>query len=185
VLRAPRSHPTAASLLVAGSLLGTGVLLLSGCGTPPELREHHAAESPATPTVAATQTAAPTGSQPVTPLPGPTTPVFGGAPAVRCAGTGGPSGAQVIALLHRSPALLSASAHATVATGPLCADDWQYTIVQVPDREPLQVVSRGRPGSLKLVTAGTDVCSIPVRTEAPPSIQTFACTEGTVPTAGA
>jgi hypothetical protein len=65
----------------------------------------------------------------------------------------------------------------TVDTGPLCAGTWQYTVVLVPNREPLAVVTRGRPGALELVTAGTNVCSIPVRTEAPIGIRTAAtCT---------
>ena len=60
-------------------------------------------------------------------------------------------------------------------TGPICAGTWQWTVVQMPNAEPLQVVTRGAPGSLRLVTAGTDVCSIPVRTGAPAGIRAAAC----------
>jgi hypothetical protein len=81
----------------------------------------------------------------------------------------------VIELLRHSSGLLPRGARVTVLSGPLCADDWQYTIVQVPDREPLQVVSSGPATALTLVTAGTDVCNIPVRTGAPAGIRTVAC----------
>ena len=62
----------------------------------------------------------------------------------------------------------------TVAKGPVCAGDWQYIILNVPQKEPLQIVSRGTPDNLTMVTAGTDVCSIPVRTEAPAGIRNAA-----------
>ena len=82
----------------------------------------------------------------------------------------------MIALLRRSSSLLPTGITVTApAPGPLCAGDWQYTVLQVADREPLQVVSRGPATSLTLVTAGTDVCSIPVRTAAPAGIRTAAC----------
>jgi hypothetical protein len=76
-----------------------------------------------------------------------------------------------VALL-RTRGLLTSSAGITAQLGPLCAGDWQYTVLTVPGREALQVVSKGPPGTLVLVTAGTDVCSIPVRTQAPTGILT-------------
>lgn len=100
---------------------------------------------------------------------------FGEAVAVSCRGR--PSADQVITLLRRTPDLLPRGATVTVQTGPLCAGTWQYTVVAVPDREPLQVVTKGAPAALTLVTAGTDVCSVPVRTGAPAGILTVAhCT---------
>jgi hypothetical protein len=188
VLRAPcRTIPAASRLLAAGllaaGLLAAGLSLLAGCGTPPELREPPGALPTAPPTTAP---ATPTPGFPTagaTALPGQETPAFGELTAVACQGR--PSGTQVVALLRRSPDVLPAQARVTVTAGPVCAGDWQYTVVQVPQREPLQVVSKGRPTALTLVTAGTDVCNIPVRTQAPPGIQTYACTEAPPPTAGA
>ena len=52
----------------------------------------------------------------------------------------------------------------------LCAADWQFTVVTETGREPLQVVTRGTPDSLSLVTAGTYVCTPTVRTQAPVGI---------------
>ena len=59
--------------------------------------------------------------------------------------------------------------------GPLCADGWQYTVLAVSGHEELQAVSRGEPGALRLVTAGTDVCSIQVKAVAPTGIRMLAC----------
>jgi len=42
----------------------------------------------------------------------------------------------------------------------------------VPNQDPLQVITRGLPTSLQLVTAGTDVCSVSVRATAPAGIRT-------------
>jgi hypothetical protein len=95
------------------------------------------------------------------------TPGFAADVAVDCLGQ--PTGTQVTALL-RARSVLTAGASARVTTGPLCAGDWQYTVVTVTGREPLQVVSQGEPTALTLVTAGTDVCSTAVRGQAPPGI---------------
>ena len=181
MLRAPRIHGTRAGLLAAGGLL-TSAVLLPGCGTPPELREPQAAPTSARPVPVIPTVAAPL-PVPSTSTPAPTTAAPSDLAAMPC--RGGPTGAQVVALLRKPPIGLPKQAHATVTVGPLCADGWQYTIVEVPDHEPLEVVSKGRPSALSLVTAGTDVCNIPVRTEAPPGIQSAACSEGLVPGAGA
>jgi hypothetical protein len=101
------------------------------------------------------------------------TPAFGELTAVDCQGR--PKAAQVIALLRRTSGLLPPSASVTVLSAPVCAGDWQHTELRVPGREPLQVVTRGVPSALTLVTAGTDVCNIPVRTGAPPGIRAVAC----------
>ena len=88
--------------------------------------------------------------------------------AMPCAGR--PGGDQIVAVLRRSPGVLAPGANPTVATGPLCAGTWQYTVVTQPNLDPLQVVTSGAPGSLTLVTAGTDVCTPEVRTGAPQGI---------------
>jgi hypothetical protein len=121
----------------------------------------------------------PTGA-PVTPTGPPTTPPplspspsgFPETYAVSCGGE--PSGERIVRLLRRRAGLLPSGVRATVDTGPLCSGTWQYTVVVVPGREPLAVVTRTESGTLRLVTAGTNVCSIPVRTEAPIGIRTAA-----------
>lgn len=169
--------PPVAGTTVVGVVL-TGLLLLTGCGTPPELTEPtagpprptgtRATPGPSTPAPTATP---PAGGAPTNPAP----PVPGDQVATPCAGR--PDGRQVIDLLRRGSGL-PRGARVTVTAGPLCAGDWQYSVVQVPDREPLQVVSTGRPGALTLVTAGTDVCDARVRATAPSGIRTLACEGG-------
>ena len=77
-------------------------------------------------------------------------------------------------MVRRSGGLLPRTGVVSVLKDPLCAGTWQYTIFAVPQKEPLQVVTRGTPGRLSLVTAGTNVCSITVRTYAPPGIRNAA-----------
>jgi len=162
---------TVARVLTAALLLTTGTLL-AGCGVPPELAEP--------PSAIAAPTATPSRTGPATTTPGtqpsiatPTaTRTFEGLTARDCQGR--PTGAQVIDLLRRSD-LLPRNVKVTVEKAPVCAGSWQYTVVRVADHEPLQVVSKGQPTSLDLVTAGTNVCSIPVRVSAPPGIRTRAC----------
>jgi hypothetical protein len=155
---------TGRALLAAGlTLLGC---LLGACGVPPELKNPPPTSRP-TPTPTASATPAP----PPTPTPAPTsTPSPTG--LVPCAGK--PGQEQVTALLRRS-ANLPRGVRVTFRSGPLCAGDWQYSMVAVSGRELLQAVTRGPANALKLVTAGSDVCSIRVRTEAPTPIRQAAC----------
>jgi hypothetical protein len=88
--------------------------------------------------------------------------------AVPCAGR--PSGSQVISVVRRDRRLLPAGVTPTVVTGPLCAGDWQYTIIAVPDHDRLQVITRGGPSSLAVVVAGTYVCTPAVTGAAPTGI---------------
>lgn len=185
MLRAPLPRTAVARRLTASGLL-VGSLALTGCGTPPELRDPPGNRLPP-PTATATPTAVPTTAGIRTPTPGPaltpTAPTFGELTVVACQGK--PTGEQVVALLRRSSSLLPRGVQVTVpAPGPLCAGDWQYTVLQIADREPLQVVSKGPSTSLTLVTAGTDVCSIPVRTAAPAGIRTAACETPPPPVTG-
>jgi hypothetical protein len=122
--------------------------------------------SPTAPPLVVATNATPTGPLPAAPS------GFAESPAVACAGRPGP--VAVLTVLRRAR-LLSGSATATVSTGPMCAGTWQWSVVQVPGREPLQVVTMSTPDGLSLVTAGTDVCSIPVRTAAPAGIRAAAC----------
>ncbi|HEU4421514.1 MAG TPA: hypothetical protein VFR67_03125 [Pilimelia sp.] len=164
-----------AALLLPSVLAGAAVA--AACGTPPELRAPGSSVPSAGPSSSSSAPA--TTSAPViptvTPRPTPTAPAvpsFAEAYAMDCAGH--PTGAQVIRVLRATPGLLGRSDRATVRTGPLCAGTWQYTVVTVPGREPLAVVTKGRPSELSVVTAGTDVCSIPVRTAAPAGIRAVA-----------
>jgi hypothetical protein len=153
---------------VAVAVVACALGAAAGCGAPPLPRP---TPTPGTPRPSSASPT-PTGGVPL-PLPTPT-PSAGGSPsfsdsvAVDCGGR--PSAAQVVRVLRRNISRIG-RAKVTVTTGPLCAGTWQYTVVSVPGEEPLAVVTEGRPRALRLVTAGTDVCSIPVRTGAPPGIR--------------
>ncbi|WP_326550780.1 hypothetical protein [Micromonospora sp. NBC_01813] len=185
--RTSRQTSAACRALLIGTLLIGATLSAGGCGRPPELR----GQTPSDRTLPSTGTTAPATPDPPprtsTPAGGPTTPTPTGSPgfgervAVDCAGR--PSADQVVALLRRSTELLPAGARVSVPVAPRCAGTWQYTVVQIPDREPLQVVTEGSPTSFSLVTAGTDVCVIPVRVGAPTGIRTLACESVPIPPA--
>jgi hypothetical protein len=167
----PLAHPRAlATVLVTVAAVSCA---LTGCGTPPELRPGPGTPVPR-PSVEPTSSGGPTDlptDSTLAPLPtgtGSPAPSFAEAYATACDGY--PSGDQVIALLRRTGGLLSGTSTVTVTSGPLCAGTWQYTVLAIPKREPLAVVTQGTPRQLTLVTAGTDVCSIPVRTGAPAGI---------------
>jgi hypothetical protein len=83
---------------------------------------------------------------------------------------GRPAGDQVIAAVRRARPNLPAGSGLTVKTGPLCAGIWQYTVLTVANSEPLQIMSKGAPNALTVVTAGTDPCSVEVRATAPPAL---------------
>jgi hypothetical protein len=164
------------TVLAAVAVLA-GPALLAGCA-----RADDASPSSATPSrtlLSRAPSAGATGTSPSptampsrspNPAPSPTgTPVFDERTAVPCAGH--PSGEQIIALLRRTGGFIPSGANATVTTGPMCAGTWQYTVVAVPDRDPLHVVTKGAPTALELVTAGTDVCTVDVRALAPAGIR--------------
>ncbi|MFI6331171.1 hypothetical protein ACIBBG_23060 [Micromonospora chersina] len=147
------------------------LLALAGCGAPPELR-HPTASATTAPTASATPTSSPTAA-PVTPTRPTRTAPAPDLTATPC--RSGPSGDRVVALLRGPARVLPRDVRVTVRTGPLCAEDWQYTVLAVSGHEELQVVTRGRPAALELVTAGTDVCGVEVRAAAPSGIRTLAC----------
>lgn len=169
--RRGRAKTPAAPAVGLGTLLAA--LLSSGCGTPPELRDAQPSQTARSASSTPTDTAPTTPATPPTRAPTPTassTPV-----AVRC--PAGPSSQQVTALV-RGQDLLPADAQVRVLTGPLCADDWHYTLFAVTGYEPLQVVSRGAGAAPRLVTAGTDVCTAEVRVTSPTGIRALACDAG-------
>ncbi|PZV95142.1 hypothetical protein SAMN05443287_10780 [Micromonospora phaseoli] len=114
-------------------------------------------------------------------LPGPNSPSADpGLVAVACPGD--PSAQRIISLVRGRGGLLSQNAKVSARSGPLCAAGWQFTILDVTGYEPLQVVTRKQSGTLRLVTAGTDVCTAEVRVAGPAGIQTLACgSDGALP----
>ncbi len=170
----------AARVVVAGCAAAASVALagalLAACGTPPELRPKPGSSVPRPPSSPPSGSPV-TGSPDAGIPPGETAipsqqPSFAEDFAVPCAGK--PTANEVIALVRRTGGLLSGVGSVSVMKGPLCAGSWQYTVFAVPNKEPLLVVSRGTPDHLRMVTAGTDICSIPVRTEAPAGIRNAA-----------
>ncbi|WP_238433996.1 hypothetical protein, partial [Micromonospora tarensis] len=101
-----------------------------------------------------------------------------GSGVVATACRNGPTGQQVVRLLHGRAGVLPANVRVRVRTGPLCAGEWQFTVLEVTGHEELQVVTRGEPSAPALVTAGTDVCTIEVRATGPAGIRTLACDAG-------
>jgi hypothetical protein len=157
----PRSLLPARATLI---LLLAVIAPLAGCGAPPDLPAAPEGPLPGSPSPES-----PTAPAPASPTPPSATRTPSGAStAVACAGQPGPE--AVLALL-RDDDLLAEGAEASVVEGPLCAGDWQFTVVRVADRDPLQVITSGPPDDLTLVTAGTDVCTIEVRVHAPAGIR--------------
>lgn len=141
------------------------VLLAAGCGKPPDLRPQPGVPVPS-------PSGAPSSGPPTAP-PSPSAsvsvaPTFSENYYVACLGS--PSGDQVVAALRAKTKLLPRTGTVTATTGPLCSGSWQYTIVQATGREPLVVVTKGVPTALQIVTAGTDPCTVTVRSQAPPGL---------------
>lgn len=157
--------------LVLALVALAGLVLSAGCESP---GGPNAARPRPLPSATPPSTRPPTFEPPPPTIRPPTTtgPVFSEAFAVGC--NGYPTADQVVGVLRRTSGLLPAGASVTVMAQPQCSGEWQFTVVSVPDREPLQVVTKGVPAALQLVTAGTDVCSIPVRTQAPQGIRSLA-----------
>lgn len=160
-------HPRLRLLLPCSAAALAVGLLLAGCGAPPELTEEPAQVPPpgsATPSATPSPPRSGTPGLPGTPGPG----NFPAEIAIACDGQPGPE--ELLALLQQED-LLTAGDDAEIVDGPFCSGEWQYAVVTVPDRDPLQVISRGPPDSLELVTAGTDVCTAEVRFQAPEGVQ--------------
>ncbi|MFC6019019.1 hypothetical protein ACFP2T_22765 [Plantactinospora solaniradicis] len=171
----PTGRSRVVGALIAGGLAVVGCIATAACGVPPELEQSQPSTRPTpSPTVTATPTPVPT---PTPPTASPTS----ASGLVPCAGN--PSQAQVTALLRRS-ANLPRSARVSYQVGPLCAANWQFSVVTVAGREPLQAVTTGPGNALRLVTAGTEVCTVRVRTEAPTAIRTAACDAAPSPSGG-
>jgi len=151
----PRIRPLLALTAVLAASLAA-----AGCGKPPDLREQGV---PVPSPSGVVESSRPPVSLPTaTPT---TAPTFSENYYVACLGN--PSGDQIVATLRAKTKLLPKTGAIAVTTGPLCSGTWQYTIVQAPAKDALVVVTKGTPATLQIVTAGSDVCTITVRTQAP------------------
>ena len=111
-----------------------------------------------------------------TPPPVTTTPKSTVPPALKC--RSGPTTAQVLAVLEGLPGI--PQQQLAVAEGPFCSGSWQFATVQIAGEDPKEaeqifVVTTGTPTALKVIEAGTDVCSVEVQTMAPAGIRVRAC----------
>jgi hypothetical protein len=145
--------------------VGSGPLPSASAGIPSAIGAY-----PTMPTIP-TIPVAPTTARTITPT---TTPPP--SPAGRC--TSGPTRPQVLAVIKGRPGIPDDDL--AVTEGPYCAGSWQFTIVGIAGAsddavEPLLVVTTGRPSALRVVEAGTDVCTDQVEDDAPPGIRVRAC----------
>ena len=139
--------------------------VLGGCGAPPELtsKGDDVPEASARPPLRATgvppgYTPRPISSATSAPTPWPEY------TAVDCAGR--PSKEQVIAVVRSQTGIEPGG----VITAPLCGGTWQFTVLSVPGREPVKVLTRTTQSGLALVAVGTDVCSLDIQHQAPSGI---------------
>ncbi|MEV0715754.1 hypothetical protein [Asanoa sp. NPDC050611] len=161
-------RPTHLLLLAASATVALGA---AGCGVPPELNPPGSKVPSPSVTASPTPSSLPPAPPPLPP-PSPTASEgFPDSPAVACGGR--PSAAQIVTLLKRR-GLLPSSYQRRVTVGPLCAGTWQWTVLDTSNG-PLQAVSEITDNTLRLITAGTDVCSIEVRAGAPAGIRAAAC----------
>lgn len=160
-------RPSKPALPLATACL-VGAALLSGCGVPPELQPKPGGTVPQPSVSPSAVTLPPSFSLPPSAPPSSPGP-FPELTVTDCQGR--PTGEQIIAAVRRKSSVLPSSGTVTVTRPPVCAGTWQYTVLTVSGREPLQVVTKGAPASLDLVTAGTDICTVEVRNFAPPGIR--------------
>jgi hypothetical protein len=143
----------------------TAALLTAACGAPPGVAARgvdvpEPSSKPPQPTTGLPPGYTPRAIPSSTPMPTP----FPEYTAVDCAGR--PTKDQVIAVVKRETNINPSDAIAA----PLCAGTWQYTVLSVPGRDPVQVLTRSGESGLVLVAAGTDVCSLDIQHQAPSGI---------------
>ncbi|MEV4640295.1 hypothetical protein AB0J80_23405 [Actinoplanes sp. NPDC049548] len=174
--------PPEPPLTAPPGVTGSAVPSTSGAGYPPVV--------PTVPTTMPTGVVPPgvlpTATLPTLPYtpptattrPATTTPTtVGPSPAPKC--TGGPTAAQIIAKVKGTAGI--PDRELKVIDGPFCSGTWQFATIEIVARdsedkyEPLFVVTTGAPATLKLIEAGTDVCSQKVRSDAPAGIRVRAC----------
>src|SRR5688572_30526629 len=120
------------------------VLLLAACGTPPELRQRGGSLPSPSATEHSQTPAYPPGFSPrstTTPTasPSPSQSPFPEYTAVDCAGR--TKADQVISVVKANTSIRPSKA----VTGPLCAGTWHYTLLEVPNSDPVQVITRDDP----------------------------------------
>jgi hypothetical protein len=96
--------------------------------------------------------------------------------AAKC--TGQPTGAQILTLIKGEDGVPGDPL--SIYQGPFCSGVWSFATVEVTGKnedevEPLMVIATGKGNTLTLVAAGSEVCTDPVQTGAPPSIRVLAC----------
>jgi hypothetical protein len=139
--------------------------LAATCGAPPDVNSQGDTVPEPSPAPPRETIGLPPGFTPrATPPSGASPTPFPEYTAVDCAGRPGKD--QVIALVRRETDINPGDA----LTAPLCAGTWQYTVLAVPGRDPVQVLTRTTPGGLALVAIGTDVCSLDIQHQAPAGI---------------
>ncbi len=137
------------------------VVFTAACGAPTDLSSQGApvpqvSADPPTSNAPPSLTRRPVPSATYTPWPEYT--------AVDCAGR--PTKDQVAEVVRRDTNIDPGA----VIAGPLCAGTWQYTVFAVPERDPVQVLTKTTATGLDLVAAGTDVCSLDIEHQAPSGI---------------
>jgi hypothetical protein len=145
---------------------GVAVGALAGCASGPSLSPLPSEAPSASPSLSARA-----GRTPVVPAPSPPSLSPTGFPESYAVTCNGKPGVDTVVALLKAKGVLSGSPTVTAQEGPLCAGTWQYTVLNVKGQGPLQVVTQGPPTALKLVTYGTEVCSVEVRTQAPYGIR--------------
>jgi hypothetical protein len=171
------------------------VLLLAGCGKPPQplpKAPPKAFSSPSEsdgpvgpggrPPMAIPSYPLPTGIIPTFPTylapsrPPTLPPATTATPVTAPLCAAGPTAAQIVEVARKQPGI-PAGVTLVVQTGPYCAGGWQYSTVgsAANDLDPLSVVTKGQPGALQAVEVGQDVCSYTVSKTAPAGIRAWAC----------
>ena len=153
--------------------VATLVLLAGACGAPPGL-ESRGQPVPIPSPVETSTPEFPPGYQPLPSAsssrgvsPSPSLSPFSEYVTVPCGSR--VTADQVISLVRNQTQIRPSRA----SNGPLCAGTWQYTELQVPDRDPVQAVTATR-DTLRLIAVGTDVCTVEVKLQAPSAIRTAA-----------
>lgn len=148
---------------------------VAGCGAPPDLASR-GDKVPIPSPAPSSAPGIPPGYTPPPPTPSRSaspSPSVSPFPEYTTAACGAkPTAAQVIDLVKSETSIRPDKA----LTGPLCATSysagtWHFTVLQVPGGDPVEVITKD---ALKLVVAGTDVCTAEVKLRAPSGIKTAA-----------
>jgi hypothetical protein len=172
----PEALPTAPPTVGGGvsaapSTSGLPVPSFASPSLPPVGQPTYPGVQPTYPTYPGTRPTYPPAPRITTPRPSPTP-----TPAARC--RSGPSEKQVLDVLKTQPGMPTApGTEFAVSEGPYCSGSWQIStiVIKGANQDPLLLVTTGRPGALKVVAAGGDVCTGKVEDDAPTGIRVRAC----------